>query len=92
MDCLNAMRGAIATAERVVLLGFAFHPQNMSLMTAPNQAETKNTYATAYGIPPSNADPIRVQLIQLVALNHVPVVDFSTCNDFFRNQWYHLIQ
>lgn len=89
--CLNAIRVAISNAERIVLLGCAFHPQNMAVMAAPTSVRPR-TYATAYGIPPSNIAPIKSQLMALVDFQHRPVVDFATCADFFRNQWFHLIQ
>jgi hypothetical protein len=91
-ECLAAIHSAIAEAQRVVLLGFAFHPQNITLMTPTERGQPKTFYATAFGIPVSNIGPIRDLLNRVATFETTPVIDFSKCNEFFRNQWYHLSQ
>jgi hypothetical protein len=68
---LNTIRQAIADAEVIVFLGFAFHPQNMELL-APTEAQlatmpTKRVYATAYQM---SADDCRVVYNKLFNMFH----------------------
>ncbi|WP_181242685.1 hypothetical protein [Caulobacter vibrioides] len=48
-DEIDAIRSAIGNADRIIFLGFAFHRQNMSLLSSPIQDHTE-IIATAYGI------------------------------------------
>jgi hypothetical protein len=90
--CLGAIRTGISEADRLVFLGFAFHPQNITLMTGSEPGQPKSFYATAFKIPESNRNPIVELLRRIGPFAVAPVVDFSTCQEFFRNQWYHLSQ
>lgn len=64
---LSAMKSAVLEAERIVFLGFGFHPQNVNMLR-PNLrqgATTKVTriYATAFGESPGGCDVIKQSVV-----------------------------
>lgn len=82
---------AMQSSEQIIFLGFAFHPQNMRLLSAQHDHK-KNVFATAYGIPQLNKKPIVDAIFDMFGRATPVEVDFSTCRDFFRNYWYHMSQ
>ena len=66
---MTSIHDAILNAETLVFLGFAFHPDNMELITPTNQPEFSprviQYYATAHGMSKSNQQEIRRHLIKL---------------------------
>jgi len=53
----------VSEAERVVILGFGFHPQNLEILRGGDiQARVKAVYATAYGESDSAVKNIEQQI------------------------------
>ncbi len=63
---VSAIRSAIANAEKVAFLGFAFHPLNLDLLLSQIDARVDNTnrrvLATAHGLSVSDIEDIRRDL------------------------------
>jgi hypothetical protein len=84
---------AMKDAETVVFLGFAFHPQNMQLLSTDGDTRIRNVYATAKGISASDV-MVTERLIRTmlgsrsssVSREDVRIVDTS-CNDLFKEYW-----
>lgn len=88
---LEAMREAVAEAERIVFLGFAFHRQNMQLIGRP-ALENAEVLATAYGISRSDRGVIETELGDALWPDETPgqgqiQLAEMTCADLFRNYW-----
>jgi hypothetical protein len=49
-DKLTAMRGAMADADALIFLGFAFHEQNMALIDASGKLRASRVLATTHGV------------------------------------------
>jgi hypothetical protein len=50
-------------AEHIIFLGFAFHDQNIALLTPKNQmAASKRIYGTAYGMSDSDVEVVGLQI------------------------------
>lgn len=60
-EVLARIKNAVATAERVVFLGFAFHRQNLSLLNAELNTEVE-VVATGFGISGSDRGVITNEL------------------------------
>lgn len=90
-DELGSMRTAIASADRVVFLGFAFHRQNVELLSQKMQDHAE-IVATAYKISESDKSVIDGELSK--AFEHKFVVPDTriqladmTCAQFFKEYW-----
>jgi hypothetical protein len=46
---LAAIKTAVAKADRIVFLGFGFHPQNMTMLRPVESTSVRQIYGTAYG-------------------------------------------
>jgi hypothetical protein len=88
---LAAMRDAIASADRIVFLGFAFHRQNVELLAQQVQDHTE-VLATAYGISKSDKSVIEnvlskaFQFEGILNDSRIELADMK-CNDFFKEYW-----
>ena len=90
-DELAAMRATIANADRLVFLGFAFHRQNVELLSQPMRDHTE-IVATAYNISQSDKSVIDDELAK--AFEHkfamqdtrIRLADM-TCAQFFNEYW-----
>jgi hypothetical protein len=81
---LAAMRKAIGTADRIVFLGFAFHRQNVELLTQEIQSHAE-IVATAYKISPSDKSVIISELqsaFNIAEHSRIELADM-TCAQFF---------
>jgi hypothetical protein len=47
---IERMRHAVQSAETIVFLGFAFHPQNLQLIAPTKPGRAKRVFASAYGM------------------------------------------
>jgi len=84
-DEINGAKEAIAGAERVVFLGFAFHRQNIELITPGHVCPTKRVFATTFGVSESDSSVIDKQLRNLVrSLNTTVALKPMTCSEFFK--------
>lgn len=88
---LAAMRTAIANADRVVFLGFAFHRQNVELLAQAAQDHSE-IVATALGISDSDKSVISNELYK--AFEHKFIMHDSRiklaempCSQFFKEYW-----
>ncbi|MFA7305051.1 MAG: hypothetical protein WC026_00080 [Hyphomicrobium sp.] len=62
---VDEIRGLIEGAENIIFLGFAFHPQNMSLLQPQGGnafGESKNIYFTSHGMSENDAEEINMSL------------------------------
>jgi hypothetical protein len=59
---LSEIKGELASAEIVVFLGFAFHPQNMKLLAPTTSMLAKRIVASAYGISAPNVASIHSEI------------------------------
>lgn len=90
-DELAAMRTTIANADRLVFLGFAFHRQNVELLSQQMQDHAE-IVATAFHISPSDKSVIEDELGK--AFGHefimhdtrIQLADM-TCAQFFHEYW-----
>lgn len=90
-DELAAMRATMASADRVVFLGFAFHRQNVELL-AQKMQDHSEIVATAYQISKSDKSVIEDELGK--AFEHEFVMHDTriqladmTCAQFFKEYW-----
>ncbi|MGD9542069.1 hypothetical protein [Methylocystis sp.] len=84
-DQIDAAKGAIAGAERLVFLGFAFHRQNVELITPGHACPTKRIFATTFGVSESDRSVIDEQLRSLVrSVNATVALKSMKCCEFIR--------
>lgn len=84
-DEINAAKETIAGAERLVFLGFAFHRQNVELISPGQACLTNSVFATTLGVSESDSSVIDKQLRNLVgSLNATVVLKPMACCDFFK--------
>lgn len=64
LPTLRAMRSQLASARRIVFLGFHFHQQNMDLLkiTSAGGGTSAEVYATVINRSPAEIDVIRKQI------------------------------
>lgn len=88
---LTAMRSSIARADRIVFLGFAFHRQNVELLSQKTQDHCE-IIATAYGISKSDKSVIENELSKSFELEpvlgdtRIQLADMK-CAEFFKEHW-----
>lgn len=88
---LQAIRNAIATADRIVFLGFAFHRQNVRLIAQQVQEHTE-ILATAYQISESDKGVIDSELSAafefggILNEGRIELADM-TCEGLFKAYW-----
>lgn len=91
-DRLNAIRGAIADADRIVFLGFAFHRQNVALISS-EVSDHAQILATALGISSSDRAVIESELAEAFGFagdrNASSRVNLAvaTCSELFKDYW-----
>lgn len=88
---LDAIRAAVAGAERIVFLGFAFHRQNVDLIRA-DILDNAEILGTVHGISSADQSVIRSELASAFGYEGVapllrPTLADETCHEFFRNYW-----
>lgn len=92
-EALTSIKGCLAGADRIVFLGFAFHRQNMKLLSTPTQDHVE-VIATAVGISSSDQAVIQREVVESFYLHdgtvapelHVELVE-QKCSEFFRDNW-----
>jgi hypothetical protein len=90
-DTLNAIRKEVEQADRIVFLGFAFHPQNMMLLTPRTSGPIKSTavyaFATALKMSHEDRDVVTSQIAglldQVTNGRAIYVRNDLTCSDLF---------
>jgi len=88
---LSALHSAIAGAETIVFMGFAYHPMNMSLLQpADRTSAARRIYATTHGMSDADRRAIDRQIRDLfpqcpaVSSDNVHLIN-ARCNEFFRD-------
>jgi len=56
---IERMREAVQSAETIVFLGFAFHPQNLELIAPTKPAKAKRVFASAFGMSAPDIESTR---------------------------------
>lgn len=66
-DKLKRLRALVAEAKHVIFLGFAFHPQNMRVLTAPHDSHrTRHVYATGLGIQEQQREAVKHLVLRMM--------------------------
>lgn len=89
---LDAIRESVKRADRIVFLGFAFHRQNVRLISATVQDHTE-ILATTLGISKSDQEIIEREIgkafdidTSYVSKERIEMAQL-TCSDFFKQYW-----
>lgn len=61
-EALNELREELAEADAIVFMGFAFHPQNVELLSPQMPTKVQRIYGTAIGISPPDCEVVERQL------------------------------
>ncbi|HLP48134.1 MAG TPA: hypothetical protein VK469_19480 [Candidatus Kapabacteria bacterium] len=85
---ISEIRRHLKLADRVVFLGFAFHPMNMQIITPENTYNNPvKVFATTLGISDSDKEVISAQIKKsLPGRNSVSMMN-KTCYEFFGEYW-----
>ena len=89
---LLAIRQALANAERIVFLGFAFHRQNVDLLGVRALQDGPEVLATAYQVSRADQAVIKEEVYRAFELDGplpseaVTLADLK-CSDFCREYW-----
>jgi hypothetical protein len=65
-ESLAAMRKRVEEAETLVFLGFAFHPQNMELITPEAPSKVRRVFATAMGFSDHDCAAIKADICDML--------------------------
>ena len=91
---IKKIRDTIQNAEIIVFLGFAFHRQNIELISPPGECKAKRIYATAYGISKSGCDVIQGELESMLKQKKSKAsIEFRNdlkCAGLFDEYWHSL--
>lgn len=87
---IAAIRHAVVSTEKLVFLGFAFHPTNLDLLFPSSRPSDslfpKRTFATGKGLrEPARAD-VQSELTTR-ACGNVEIAKDATCSDLFADYW-----
>lgn len=85
---LEEMHGLISDADKIVFLGFAFHRQNLELITPHIHGKAKNIFTTTLGISSSDLPLIQTDLLKLLSqqcqnFSFIQVIN-SKCSNLFK--------
>lgn len=90
-DVLYSIHNALAQADIMVFLGFAFHPQNMDLLQPSTPLNTSYVFATALDASSSDCDAIEKQIYTLLNASkdtqQVHIRSDKTCSNMFAEYW-----
>jgi len=90
---IEEIRAKVAAAQIILFLGFAYHPQNVDLVSsAPSLSLPKRQafcYGTAMHISESNCELIAHELAGIlnVPMSHIALRSDLTCGELFREYW-----
>ncbi len=89
-DLSSRIHAEMLSAGNIVFLGFAFHPQNMHLLTPEEKLGPKTIFGTAYGMSDDDIQTITGQLFgmfrdpsNMMAMKRVKLNNKLTCADLF---------
>lgn len=90
-DTLTLLRQHVQEADTIVFLGFAFHPQNMTLLAPEGPSKARRIFATAKGISVSGRgaveSDIRACLQTKASEVSLMVRGDLTCAELFGEYW-----
>ena len=79
---MESLHELMQEAERVVFLGFAFHEQNMELITPNHPTKTMKVFATTQGISESDLEHVKQDIAKLLGLqSHPPYLGIDLGNE-----------
>lgn len=90
---VDDIKDEVASAERLIFLGFSFLKLNMDLLTVKDEdygRKSSKVYATAYGISPAGQDEIEKWIKDLYGTEFRVALSENKCYDFFSEYWYSL--
>lgn len=95
---LHRIRNAVENSEQIIFLGFAFHPQNMDLLTLPYTTTRKRVYATGIGVSPQEAPEVKMRLASLFCgaespddwVEDIQIEHGTSCADLLKLHWRNL--
>jgi hypothetical protein len=87
---LDAIKVDLADADRIIFIGFAFHRQNVELLSTPVRANTE-IVATALNISKSDQEVIEQELMEAFQIQpsvegRVKLANME-CKQFFKEYW-----
>jgi hypothetical protein len=92
-DELNNIKRCISEAERIVFLGFAFHRQNVEIISSKARSNVE-ILATTFDISDSDQRVINREVIKSLFLSEDGKINHRymemapiTCKDLFKNYW-----
>jgi hypothetical protein len=92
-DLLTKIHDAVAKAETVVFLGFAFHPMNMELLRPGRKAAAQRIFATTLGLSKADESVIEDDIWRMLGKEEMdwadkqgikPEMADATCRVFFQ--------
>lgn len=90
---IGGMHSAIAASETIIFLGFAFHPNNMNLLTPPQEVFPKRVFATTLGLSDSDESVIENDIFRMLGKSDYdfqermvmkPEMAKMPCGEFFQ--------
>lgn len=93
MSNIESIRTTIIGAQRLVFLGFAFHPLNLDVLFVDRppefQPRTESVFSTAFGLSQSDVQHIRQELVGKAGHSHdrINMRSDLTCASLFREYW-----
>jgi hypothetical protein len=79
---VSKIQSTIRGAEKVIFLGFAFHPSNLGVLFGVNSPSLKHVFATIYGLRPREVQSVQDALINNESLDLAPM----TCSAFLESK------
>ena len=90
-SAIEEIRNIVKDSETIVFLGFAFHKQNMELITPNEQSDVQRVFATAYRISDSDVDYIKKRIFKTLKFRnprpHTNIRNDLTCDGLFGEYW-----
>lgn len=88
---LEAIRSLVVEARRIVFIGFAYHKQNMDLLTPPKSSEAQQVFATAMGISQSDCRVVQSQILSMTKKKpqnlQIELRNDLSCQQLFSEFW-----
>lgn len=90
-ESLNQIHKAVIEADKIVFLGFAYHQQNMELITPQKKGKPNLVLGTGKGVSNSECDVVRRSIANLTGLGNssskIVIGQNLSCNEFFDEYW-----
>lgn len=82
---IRAIQEVVVSSEKVLFLGFAFHKQNMKLISPsfPNTGSRKWTWGTAFGLSKSDCSYIKSEINRMRGSQRTEIRNDLKCADIF---------